>query len=778
MPPRLWQLREEMVMSKQATPLQEELSQKTKYKVIGTRPIRHDGTDKVTGRAIYGADVQMAGLLHGKILRSPHAHARIRAIDASRALALPGVKAVVTAKDLPEVPDKIEELGEGAVNVRYLQENVLAREKVLYKGHAVAGVVATSPHIAEEALALIQVDYEVLPPVLEVRQAMQEGAPLLHNDLKTKSLGEKTDKVSNIALHVQYKLGDPEKGFQEADLVLEREFTTATVHQGYIEPHNATALWNADGNLTVWCSTQGAFMVQKQLSDVLQVPVSKIKVVPAEIGGGFGGKIAVYLEPVAALLSRKTGRPVKIVMNRAEVFEGTGPTPASYIKVKMGVKRNGRIVAAQAYLAYEAGAYPGSPINPGCMCIFAPYNIPNVLIDGYDVVVNKPKTAAYRAPGATNAAFASETVIDELCEQLSMDPLQFRLLNGAKEGDRKADGLPYPRIGYLETVEAAMKHEHYQTPLEGPNRGRGVASGYWFNVGLQSSASISVNADGTVSLVEGSTDIGGTRASIAMQAAEVLGIAAEEVRPVVGDTDSVGYTDVTGGSRVTFATGWAAYEAAQDVKRQMIERAAKLWGISPEEVTFAEGVFQGAKDPGKRMTFKELAAQLSKTGGPVVGRATVAPRGVGGAFATHIVDVEVDPETGKTQILRYTAVQDAGKAIHPSYVEGQMQGGVVQGIGWALNEEYFYTPEGRMANASFLDYRMPTCLDLPMIDTVIVEVPNPGHPFGVRGVGEVPIVPPAAAIANAIYHAVGVRMRQLPMSPGRVLEQILEKNRK
>lgn len=766
-------------MSKLENPIQEELSkEKTKYKVIGTRPIRHDGTDKVTGRAIYGADVKISGLLHGKILRSPHAHARIRAIDVSRALALPGVKAVVTAKDLPPVPDKIEELGEGAVNIKYLQENILAREKVLYKGHAVAGVAATSPHIAEEALALIDVDYEVLPPVLEVRQAMKEDAPLLHADLKTKSLGEKTDKVSNIALHVQYKLGDPEKGFQEADLVIEREFTTSTVHQGYIEPHNATALWNADGNLTVWCSTQGAFMAQKQLSDVLQIPVSKIKVIPAEIGGGFGGKIPIYLEPVAALLSRKTGRPVKIVMNRAEVFEGTGPTPASYIKVKMGVKRNGRIVAAQAYLAYEAGAFPGSPINPGCMCIFAPYNIPNVLIDGYDVVVNKPKTAAYRAPGATNAAFASETVIDEICELLGMDPLQFRLLNGAKEGDRKADGLPYPRIGYLETVEAAMKHEHYQAPLEGPNRGRGVASGYWFNVGLQSSAVISVNADGTVSLVEGSTDIGGTRTSVAMQAAEVLGIAAEDVRPMVGDTDSIGYTDVTGGSRVTFATGWAAYEAAQDVKRQMIERAAKIWGVPPEEVTFVEGVFQLSKDPEKRMSFKELAAQLSKTGGPVVGRATVAPRGVGGAFATHIVDVEVDPETGKVQILRYTAVQDAGKAIHPSYVEGQMQGGVVQGIGWALNEEYFYTPDGRMANASFLDYRMPTCLDLPMIDTVIVEVPNPGHPFGVRGVGEVPIVPPAAAIANAIYRAVGVRMRHLPMSPGRILEEILKKNQK
>jgi CO/xanthine dehydrogenase Mo-binding subunit len=750
------------------------VEEKTKYKVIGTRPIRHDGTDKVTGRAIYGADIQMAGLLHGKILRSPHAHARIRSIDASKALALPGVKAVVTAEDLPEVPDKVEELGEGAVNIKYLQGNVLARDKALYKGHAVAGVVATNPHIAEEALALINVDYEVLPPVLDVRKAMEDNAPLLHSDLKTQSLAEKINKASNIATHVQFKLGDPEKGFQEADLVVEREFTTATVHQGYIEPHNVTALWNADGQLTVWCSTQGAFMVQKQLSDVLQVPVSKIKVVPAEIGGGFGGKIAVYMEPVAALLSKKTGRPVKILMNRAEVFEGTGPTPGSYIKVKMGARKDGHIVAAQAYLAYEAGAYPGSPINPGCMCIFAPYNIPNVLIDGYDVVVNKPKTSAYRAPGATNAAFASETVIDEICEELGLDPLQFRFLNGAKEGDRRADGIIYPRIGYLETVEAAMKHEHYQTPLEGLNRGRGVASGFWFNVGLQSSVSISVNSDGTVSLVEGSTDIGGTRASIAMQAAEVLGLAAEEVRPFVGDTDSAGYTDVTGGSRVTFATGLAAYEAAQDVKRQMIERAAKLWKISPEEVTFVDDIFQSKQEPKKRTTFKDVAAQLSKTGGPVVGRATVAPKGVGSAFATHIVDVEVDPETGKTQILRYTAVQDAGKAIHPSYVEGQMQGGVVQGIGWALNEEYFYTPDGHMANASFLDYRMPTSLDLPMIDTVIVEVPNPGHPFGVRGVGEVPIVPPAAAVANAIYHAVGVRMRRLPMSPGRVTERILK----
>ncbi len=327
----------------------------------------------------------------------------------------------------------------------------------------------------------------------------------------------------------------------------------------------------------------------------------------------------------------------------------------------------------------------------------------------------------------------------------------------------------------LETVEAAKRHLHYTAPLTGPNRGRGVATGFWFNIGLKSSATASVNGDGTVSLVEGSTDIGGTRTSLAMQLAEALGIRAEDVRPVVGDTEGVGYTDVTGGSRVTFATGWAAYEAGQDIKRQMTARAAEIWQVRPEDVTYERGVLQCRTDPSKRFTFQQLAAQLQATGGTIVGRASVDPPGAGGAFATHLVDVEVDPETGKVTILRYTAVQDTGKAIHPSYVEGQMQGGAVQGIGWALNEEYVYNDQGVMTNASFLDYRMPTSLDLPMIDTVIVEVPNPGHPFGVRGVGEVPIVPPPAALANAIYRAVGVRMRRLPMAPGRVLHEMLAK---
>ncbi len=748
-----------------------------KYNVVGTRPIRLDGADKVTGRALYGADFTAAGLLHGVVLRSPHAHARIKRIDTTRAEALEGVRAVVTAADLPHSGDKMVDLGEGETPLSYIRGNIFASGKVLYKGHAVAAVAAASLHVAEEAVRLIEVEYEVLPPVLTAPDAMRDGAPILHDNLTTKEFGKKTDRVSNVADHFQFKLGEIEQGFAEADVIVEREFHTATVHQGYIEPHNATALWNNDGRVLIWCSTQGSFVVRDATACVLDIPVSQVKVTPMEIGGGFGGKIPIYIEPVAALLSKKTGHPVKIVMTRKDVFEATGPTPGSYIKVKIGARKDGQITAAQAYLAYEAGAYPGAMVGPGAMCVFAAYDIANVTVDGFDVVVNKPSTAAYRAPGATNAAFATESVVDEVAEKLGIDQIDFRLKNAAKEGTRRADGPKFKRIGCVEVLEAMKNHPHYHAPLGGPNRGRGVSIGFWFNVGLESSCSMSVNSDGTVSLVEGSTDIGGTRTSISMQAAEVLGIPVEDVKPTVVDTDSVGFTAVTGGSRTTFATGMAAYEAAQDIKRQLMERAARIWEVETGNVQVKGDTFYCANDGGRKMSFKELAAKLSGSGGPVMGRATVNARGVGGSFAGNIVDVEIDPETGKVTILRFTAVQDAGKAIHPSYVEGQMQGGSVQGIGWALNEEYYMSPEGSMQNSSLLDYRMPTSLDLPMIDTVIVEVANPGHPFGVRGVGEANIVPPPGAIANAIHHAINVRMNRLPMNPVAVMEAIWAQQR-
>jgi xanthine dehydrogenase molybdenum-binding subunit len=746
------------------------------YKVIGKRPVRHDGVDKVTGRAVYGADLHLPGLLYGKVLRSPHAHARIKSIRTEKALALEGVKAAVTAADLPDPVGRSANLGElGEVPLEYLSRNVLASGKALYQGHAVAAVAATSPHLAEEALDLIEVEYEVLPPVLEVLQAMQEDSPLLHEDLFTQELGQKGDRPSNVASHQTFQRGNIQAGFAASDHVLEREYRSATVHQGYIEPHAATAIWNADGHVTLWCSTQGAFTMRTSVHQILGIPVSKLKVVPTEIGGGFGGKIPAYGEPVAALLSHKAGRPVKVVMDRTEVFLATGPTSASYVRLKMGVKRDGRIVAVEAMLAYEAGAFPGSIVGAGGLCLLAPYNVENFVIEMYDVVVNKPKTAAYRAPGAPNSEFATEALVDEFCELLSMDPLEFRLKNAAKEGDLQANGVRYPRIGYIETLEAARNSPHYRSSVKAPNRGRGVASGYWMNAGLTSSVVARLNSDGTVTLGEGSTDIGGTRTSVAMQLAESFGIGAEDVLPSVVDTESVGYTEVTGGSRVTFATGYAAYEAGQLLKRQLIEQVSKLWKVDPVRVKFEEGILRDRKNSSKRMSLKEVAETLAHRGIDIGTRVTVTPQKVGGAFGTHIADVEVDPETGKVTILRYTAVQDAGKAIHPSYVEGQMQGGVVQGIGWALNEEYVYNEEGKLTNASFLDYRMPTSLDLPMIETIIVEVPNPGHPFGVRGVGEVPIVPPLGAIANAIARAVGVRLYEVPMSPPRVAKAIQTK---
>lgn len=733
------------------------------YKVIGSRPLRPDGVDKVTGRALYGADVKLPGMLHGKVLRSPHAHARILSIDFSAARALPGVRAVVTAQDLPSIGDQMADLGESTVNLRYVSNNILAHDKVLYYGHAVAAVAADNVHVAEEALALIKVEYERLPHVLDGKQAMLPEAPILLSDLRTNELGKLGDAPTNVASHLCHQRGDLAAGFAQADVVVERTFQTAMVHQGYIEPQTVTALWNEDDQLSIWCSTQGAFSVQEQLAELLQVPLSRITVTPTEIGGGFGGKINVYLDPVAALLSRKAGhRPVKMTMTRAEVLAGTGPTSGSHIRVKMGARRDGTLTAAEAELIYEAGAYPGSPVGAGCSVIFGPYRLENLQIDGYDVVVNRPKTAAYRAPGGTNAIFASETVIDELAEAVGLDPVEFRLRNAVREGDPRPDGPEYRRIGLVETLEAARTHPHYQTRLTGKHRGRGFAVSAWFNWGGKSSATATVNKDGTVNLIEGSTDIGGSRASIAMQLAETLGVAYDDIRPQVVGTAGVGYNDVTGGSRTTFGTGWAVYEVGKALLAEMGRRAADYWDVPAESVHAENGVFA---HNGDRLTFRELAGKLDV---PVTASAAVHPQGYGPGFGAHIVDVEVDVETGKVTILRYTALQDVGKAIHPSYVEGQLQGGVAQGIGWALNEEYIYDAQGRLVNASLLDYRMPTALDLPMIDTVLVEVPNPGHPYGVRGVGEVPIMPPAAAVANAIYQAVGVRMAELPMSPARM----------
>ena len=676
----------------------------------------------------------------------------------------------MTARDFVEFPwDKPVPLG--IQDMRYISRNIMAREKVLYAGHAVAAVAATSAKIASDALKLIEVDYEVLPWVIDVDEALLPGAPILHDHMRGVGAKPGPATTSNIAGTLEHKLGDCDAGFAAADVVVERSFKTKPVHQGYIEPHACLVTVAKDGHATIWSSSQGHFMVRDMTAQMTGQKLSDIRAIPAEIGGGFGGKTIVYLEPVALVLSRKSGRPVKIVMTREEVFRASGPTSGSSSTVKIGATKDGKITAVSASFRLQAGAFPGSPIRGAVGCSLAPYDIANVQTIGYDVVTNRPKVAAYRAPGAPIGAFSVESVMDELARALKMDPLVLRQKNAAKQGTKAAYGPTFPRIGYEETLQAALQHPHYKTPL-GPNQGRGVASGFWFNAGGESSAQVNINEDGTVVVVTGHPDIGGSRASMVNIAAELLGIDYRRVQALIGDTSSIPFAALTGGSRVTFAAALVVTKATEEVIGILRQRAAKIWKIDPEAVIWENGEARPAGSNAGEfppLTLEQIAAKASATGGPINAGSSLNTEGAGPGFGTHICDVEVDRETGKVQVIRYTAVQDVGRAIHPSYVEGQLQGGVAQGIGWALNEECIYDKNGRLDNPGFLDYRMPVASDLPMIEPILIEVPNDKHPQGIRGVGEVPLVPALAAVANAVRNAIGLRMTDLPMSPPKVL---------
>ncbi|MCA0028170.1 MULTISPECIES: xanthine dehydrogenase family protein molybdopterin-binding subunit [unclassified Mesorhizobium] len=734
---------------------------------VGTRPIRPDGVDKVTGRARYGADFNMAGQLVGRVLRSPHAHAKIRKIDTSKAEKLAGVKAVITAADLPDLTD-------GDAAMYDILDNCMARAKALYDGHAVAAVAAIDARTARQALKLIEVDYEVLPHVTDVDEAMQHHAPLINDAIFTEGLEEKPVKPSNVTKRSQFGHGDVHQGFGQADFIVERSFKTEQTHQGYIEPHACVANVSSDGTADLWVCTQGHFVYRQHCAQLLGMEASKLRVTSSEIGGGFGGKTHVWAEPVALALSRKAGRPVKLVMTRDEVFRASGPTSATSIDVKIGARKDGTITAAEATLRYTSGPYAGTWAEIGAMTAFACYRLENVKTVGFEVLVNRPKTAAYRAPSAPMAAFAVESAVDELAKEIGMDPVDFRIRNAAQEGTRSSYGPVYGPIGIGPTLEAVKNHAHMKAPL-GKNQGRGMACGFWFNFGGQTCTDLNIGMDGSVSLAVGTVDVGGSRASLSLVAAEELGIDYSQVKAVVADTSSLGYNDMTDGSRGTFSSSMATISAARNAIKVLRERAAQMWDISVDDVVWEQGhaVAKGEKHGNLgKLSLKEIAAQSGKTGGPIAGHSELVADGAGVSFATHICDIEVDPDTGSTRVIRYTVVQDAGKAVHPTYVEGQYQGGAAQGIGWALNEEYIYGKDGRLQNAGFLDYRIPVCSDLPMIDTQILEIPNPNHPYGVRGVGETSIVPPLAAIANAVSNAAGVRMTHIPMSPPRILAAI------
>ncbi len=737
-----------------------------KFKVIGTRPARPDGIDKVTGRARYGADATAPGMLTALVLRSPHPHAIIKKIDISKAEKLAGVKAVITSADLKDHTN-------GDRGMMDLLENCMARKKVYYDGHAVAAVAAVDAATARAALKLIKVDYQILPHVTEVDDALKADSPLLHEHIFTEG-PPKSEQASNYNKWTEYGHGDIEAGFKEADVVIERSYKTEQTHQGYIEPHSCLASVSPDGTAEMWVCTQGHFIYRNQCAALLGMDANKLRVTASEIGGGFGGKTHIWAEPLALALSRKANRPVKLTMTREEVFRCTGPTSASSIDVKIGAKKDGTITAAFAELRYTSGCFPSNWAEFGAMTAWACYDLKNVKSVSKDAVSNRPKTAAYRAPSAPIAAFAIENAIDEVAKAVGVDPVEMRIKNAAREGTKSSYGPVYGPIGIGPTLQAAKNHPHMKAPLA-PNTGRGVACGFWFNFGGQTCVDLNVTPDGTTTVAVGTMDVGGSRASLALAVAEELGVAYEAVRVIVADTSSLGHNDMTDGSRGTFSSSMAAIFAARNAITVMRQKAAKTWDIPVDDIIWEDGhaVAKGASHGNLApLSIKDLAGGAGSTGGPIAGHAEIVADNAGVSFGTHIADIHVDPETGQTKVVRYTVIQDAGKALHPSYVEGQYQGGAAQGIGWALNEEYVYGKNGRLQNAGFLDYRIPVCSDLPFIDTQILEIPNPHHPYGVRGVGETPIVPPLAAISIAVTNATGVRQTHIPMSPPRILKSL------
>jgi xanthine dehydrogenase molybdenum-binding subunit len=747
-------------------------------KYVGKSVEKADALDRVTGKARYGADMHLAGMLHAKSLRSPHPHAKIIKLDYSKALQLEGVKAVITHDDLPQPSDSATSFGgELMIALKDLQRLTIAKDKALFDGHTIAAVAAIAPEIAEQALDLIEVEYELLPPVEGLHDAMKADSALLHDDLFTKTLGDAPEKPSNVAMHLEDGRGDIDQAWKDADAVFEETYDTLMVHQGYLEPQACVAQVDGDGTINVWTSTQGTFNVQRQLSALLNLPQDKMIVTPMEIGGGFGGKIYTILEPLAILLSQKTGRPIKMVMDRNEVFRGTGPGSPASCTVKVGATKDGKLTGCFVKMIYDAGAFPGSPIAGASVVSFGPYKVDNLKLDAYDVVTNKPRVQAYRAPGGTPVGFAVESAIDQLAEKLSIDPLEFRKINAVEEGDLMTNNRPYNSIGLKEMLAEIEKHPCWTDKLEGPNRGRGLAVAFWLGATLTSSSIVLIHADGTVTVTTGQVDLTGTRTTMKQMVAEELQVPIEDVNVRVVDTNSAPYTDLTAGSRSTWTQSIALEKACADVVEQMKAQAADQLKVEPSEVEYADRKFWVSKDPEQAIGWFDVARNsVRRAGGPVCGQGSVTRAQSAPTFGANVADVEVDPDTGKVKILRYTCFQDVGCAINPVQVEGQIQGGATQGIGWSLYEYYHYD-QGSLRNASLLDYRMPTALDLPMLETVITEKPASEGPYGARGVGEVPIIPPPGALANAIYRATGVRLNNLPMSSEAVFWAMKEKEK-
>lgn len=747
---------------------------------IGGDLARSDAMEHVTGRSVFGADVVRPAMVVGKVLRSAHAHARILRIDTTEAERLPGVLAVVTGRDTAP----------GYFGVDIKDRRVFATNKVRYQGDAIAAVAATDEATAGHALDLIRVQYEPLEALLDARQAMAPGAPIIHEDLERYEIGFETERYGNVCTVARVQLGDPEEGFARSDLVLEGTFQTQIQHQASLETHAAVAETDPAGRIVVWSSTQKPFAMQRYLAQAFELPASRIRVIATRIGGGFGGKLELIAEPYAVALALQCHRPVRVVYDRREEFLATTPRHGAWFHVKSGVTREGTLLAREVRLIYDTGAYSGNgptTVTLSAHLIGGLYRIPNLRIKGYCVYTNKMNFGSMRGPSAPQTTFAMESHMDDLAAALGMDPVDFRLKNLLEPGEKTALGQVLVDVDYKQVVQAAAEAAGWRTLGREPNVGKGMACVFWLSGGWATSATVKINEDGTVSVVSGAVDMGTgyLYTAVPQIVAEALRVAPAMVQIITADTDQAPYDHGIGGSRGTFTIGRAVRMAALNVRDTLLQAAAGHLKAPVEALEIRDGLIHVRGRPESGVTFAELSRERHlRQGGPIVATASYLPemdpidedrvQGLsftafkGNTIGCHVALVRVAPDTGQVEIAKYVAAHDVGKAINPRAVEGQIEGGAVMGLGFGLTEELLIGEAGEPLNPDLHDYKLLTALDAPETRPVIVEIPCRHGPHGAKGLGEPTAGPPAAAVRNAIRDATGVGLTRTPMTPERV----------
>jgi CO/xanthine dehydrogenase Mo-binding subunit len=746
---------------------------------IGRSVRRLDGGEKVTGVTRFAGDLQLPRMLHARLVLSPHAHARIVRVEAREAARRPGVLGVFAAADL----------GLAKVDPGARSKSPLALDRALFVGHPVVAVVAETAAMAEDAAALVEVEYEALPAALDALDAMRQDAPRVRaaagagGEAELAMHGAATGGEQlreavgpNVVSTQRFHRGDVARGFAEADVVVERRFETPMVHQGYLEPRAVVADVDPLGALTIWTATQALFFTRSEVCEALGLPEHQVRIVATPLGGGFGAKF-VLLEPLAGALALRLRRPVSVVMTRTEEFLSTTPAPAAVIELKVGARRDGQLTALEGRAVFDAGAYAGAPLGIALLLMGSYYQVPNIELRGYEVLTHKPGNGAYRAPGAVQGTFAIESVMDELARATGVDPIDLRLRNASRPGDPMVTGQPWPKMGLVECLERLRVERDRRAPSDGHadrryRRGSAIAVGGWMGGIEPANAACRLDRDGTLSILVGTVDMSGTNTAFAQIAAEAFGLPVEDIRVVNGDTDSAPYAGASGGSKITYTVGLAVERAAREARRQLLTIAADRLEAAVEDLEIVDRAVQVRGVPARAVAIAELAKASMQFGAkyePVFGRGGSATIARSPAFAAHLSEVEVDTETGAVRVMRHLAVQDVGRAINPAAVEGQIQGGVVQGIGWALLERMPYDAEGQLLAATLMDYALPQSDQVPPVESVLVEVPSDYGPFGAKGVGEPPVIGVPAAVANAVAAATGRRFTSLPITPPAVV---------